>query len=212
MASNTPENCTREMEMPQQTIETRLKDFNIDPAQIKLTDLDVAANQTMHLTSTDAAHHDSIAFLEPTSITDIKRWIGIPDQAFAHDHNLPSIGPVVMHPTIRPSIIGRGRIVIPPLATFHPDQVATIKNMARDFIYGHSGNISAAQIPALNKWLDLQKIRIPIFIFRDIHVASGAVLNVKGKILFANHITIDKGGLIKLGNQSAIHAAGIKGL
>ncbi|MDY7574365.1 hypothetical protein [Actimicrobium sp. CCI2.3] len=198
--------------MPQQTIETRLKDFNIDPATIKLTDLDVAANQTLLLTSADAAHVHSIAFLEPHSITDIKRWIGIPDQAFAQGHTLPSIGPVVLHPTIRPSIVGRSGIVIPPLPAFHPDQVATIKNMARDFIYGHSGNISAAQIPALNKWLDLQKIRIPIFIFRDIHVASGAVLNVKGKVLFANHITIDKGGLIKLGNQSAIHAAGIKGL
>ncbi len=198
--------------MPQQTIETRLKNFNIDPSQIKLTDLDVAANQTMLLTSTDPVHHDSIAFLEPKSITDIKRWIGIPDQAFAQGHNVPSVGPVVMHPTIRPSIVGRSGIVIPPLPAFHPDQVATIKNMARDFIYGHSANVSAAQIPALNKWLDLQKIRIPIFIFRDIHVASGAVLNVKGKILFANHITIDKGGLIRLGNQSAIHAAGIKGL
>jgi hypothetical protein len=201
-----------EMEMPQPTIETRLKAFNIDPAQITLTDLDIAANQTMLLTSTDTAHSGSIAFLEPKSVTDIKRWIGIPDQAFAPEKPLPSTGPVVMHPTIRPSLIGRGRIVIPPLQAFHPDQVATIKNMARDFIYGHSGSISAAQVPALNKWLDIQKIRIPIFIFRDIHVASGAVLNVKGKVLFANHITIDKGGLIKLGNQSAIHAAGIKAL
>lgn len=212
MAPNTPAICPMEMEMPQPTIETRLKNFNIDPASIKLTDLDVAANQTMLLTSADTAHRDSVAFLEPKSITDIKRWMGIPDQAFAPGQNLPSTGPVVIHPTIRPTLAGRGGIVIPALPAFHPDQVATIKNLARDFIYGHSGNISATQIPAINKWLDLQKIRIPIFIFRDIHVASGAVLNVKGKILFANHITIDKGGLIKLGNQSAIHAAGIKGL
>jgi hypothetical protein len=198
--------------MPQQTIEARLKNFNIDPAGIKLTDLDVAANQTMLLTSTDTSYRDSIAFLEPQSITDLKRWIGIPDQAFSPGQPLPSTGPVVIHPTIRPSPAGRLRIVIPALPAFHPDQVATLKNLARDFIYGHSDHISTTQIPALNKWLDLQKIRIPMFIFRDIHVASGAVLNVKGKILFANHITIDKGGLIKLGNQSAIHAAGIKGL
>ncbi|MEB0133833.1 hypothetical protein QN362_00650 [Actimicrobium sp. CCC2.4] len=198
--------------MPQQTFEERLKNFNIDPASIKLTDLDVATNQTMLLTTTDSAYQDSVAFLEPQSITDLKRWIGIPDQAFSPGHPPPSIGPVVIHPTIRPSPASRMRIVIPALPAFHPEQIVTLKNLARDFIYGHSEHISTTQLPALNKWLDLQKIRMPMFVFRDIHVASGAVLNVKGKILFANHITIDKGGLIKLGNQSAIHAAGIQGL
>lgn len=198
--------------MPQITLESRLKNFNIDPAQVNLVDLDVAADQTITLQSTDVAYRANVSYLEPKSITDLKRWIGIPDQAFATIPNLPSTTPIVVHRTIRPVPAIRTGIVIPPLTAFHPDQVATIKTLARDFIYGQSASISAAQLPALNKWLDLQKIRIPIFLFRNIHVAAGAVLNVKGKVLFANLITIDKGGLIKMGNQSAIHAAGVKGL
>lgn len=198
--------------MPNIAIETRLKNFNLSSTTIQLANLEVQANQTLVLDTKDPKYSKNLSFLEPKSIDDIKRWIGIPDQAFATVPVTSSRSPVVIHRTISPDSSIRSGIVIPSTARFHPDQVATLQIMARNYIFGHSSTVSVEQVPALNEWLKAQQIKIPIFVFNDIHVAAGAVLNVKSKVLFANHITIDKGGLIKMGNQSSIHAAGVKGL
>lgn len=197
--------------MPQITIEQRLKEFNLSAATVKPANLEVGENKTVVLDANDPKIHAHVAFLEPKSIDDIKRWIGIPDHAFAHAPAAPAVPNVVLHRTVRPLASFHPGIVIPPQEHFSPHQVATLQTLARDYIFGHSAAVSPAQTPALNKWVLVQKIKLPIFIFNDIHVAAGAVLNIKGKILFANHITIDKGGVVKMGTHSAIHAAGIKG-
>lgn len=202
--------------MPKIALETRLKELNLSATRIKPADLEVPANKTVVLSASDASLKKNLAYLEPKTINDLKRWIGIPDQAFAHVPAAATSHRVVLHSSERVDAISaaaiNAAILIQPSEVFQPNQIVALQGFARDYLFGHSASISPQQIPALDAWVLQQKIKIPILLFRDIHVAAGAVLDVKTKVLFANNITIDRGGLIKMGNQSSINAAGVRGL
>lgn len=198
--------------MPKIAIQTRLQALNLVESKIRPTNLDVAAKQTVVLDVKDPKLSAHVDYLEPKSIDDLKRWIGAPDSAFAHTGPAVSPLPIVLHSSVARNADLANHIVIQPTGTFHPVQVEALQTLTKNYLYGNSTLVSKAQIPAMNEWVLAQKIKIPIFIFADIHVASGAVLVLKNRALFANYITIDKGGLIKAGNQCVIHAAGVKGL
>ncbi len=90
----------------------------------------------------------------------------------------------------------------------------TLHAVARDYIFGNSAAVNQAHRPALNAWLTSVAGILNIILFQDIHVANGATLVVNPSItvLFANHITIDKGGVIQIKcRYGAIHCAGIGG-
>lgn len=181
------------------TLAARLQRFNLEPANVQTNNLAVAANQTVVLDSADPTYAKQIVKLTPQNIDDLKNWIGVPDTAFA---NTPAPGPLPM-------------TVLPIETTYTTAQSMDMRALASSYIFGHSASISPAQIPALNAWIKSSAAYIIVILFENITVASGARLVVNKSIttLFANDITIDKGGVIQLKNStSGINCASIKGL
>lgn len=181
------------------SVAARLKTFGLAAAKVQLTtNLEVPSNQTVVIDASDQKFMKQINRLTPTKIDDLKAWIGVPDEAFAGT----------------PAVADRNRTVLPVHDAYTPELTASIRGVARDYIFGHSASVSAAQVPALNAWLKSVAGSINVVTFQDIHVAAGATLIVNPSItvLFARYITIDEGGVIKMRcNYAGINCAGIKG-
>jgi hypothetical protein len=176
---------------------TRLRVYGIDAKRMDLPNLEVRANQEV-LLDTDRKLGKQVV-LSPKTIDEVKRWIGVPDAAFAVDEATCGNPP---------------RPIIPASDKVTPEQSASLYKLARSYIYSHSSTVSKEQRPALDAWLRGIGSRIAIGLFHDIHVAAGGQLVVHPSILvlFAHHITIDPGGMIVLkSTQSKIDCAGIKG-
>jgi hypothetical protein len=179
-------------------LETRLKPFSLDATKLTFNDLSVAANQTVVLDSANEVYSKQLVKLAPQNIAELKSWIGVSDAAFAQT----------------PVMAVRSLSVLPVETKYSVAQTATLRSLANDYIFGHSASVSPAQLPAVNAWLKSIAGYIYIILFRNITVASGArlVVNASVSTLFANDITIDKGGVIQMKSTMAhINCASIKG-
>ena len=177
---------------------TRLKPYGLDPTKLQLTNLAVGANQTVVLDSAEATYSKQIVKLVPQSIAELKAWIGVPDSAFAEV----------------PKAVVRSVTVLPVEPTYTPQQAITLRAIAKDYVTGHSASVSAAQVPALNAWVKSVAPWLNIILFSNITVAAGAklVVNASISLLFANDISIGKGGAIQLKcTQGRIDCASITG-
>jgi hypothetical protein len=184
---------------PTVSVATRLKPFGLSAAKLQLSnDLEVPVNQTVVLSASDKKLAAQVTRLTPKTIGDLKTWIGVPDSVFAHPA-VPAPPPMA---------------VLPVHTAYTPDQSKTLHVVARNYIFGNSGAVSPAQVPALNAWLGSIAGSISIITYQDIHVAAGATLVVDPSItvLFARYITIDQGGVIQIKcSYGGINCAGIKG-
>jgi hypothetical protein len=200
--------------MPKVALSARLKSFGIsiasDPA-----DLDVGANQEVVLDTNNAQLKDHIKYLEPKSLDDVKKWLGNPDDALAK----PNIGirTIASARAIAPSRLVSTTMlptaILPVQPTYTQQESDDLHLLASAYVYGHSATVDAKQLPALNAWIIAQKVKLPIFVFNNINVAAGATLHVNIAALFANYITVENTGKIKLrgGSKTSIHAAGFTG-
>jgi hypothetical protein len=204
-----------EVVMPQIPLETRLHAFKLSSETVKPVDLNVSPNQQVVLDTSNTAFRSSLTYLTPQTLDDVKAWLGTPNSAFARapvatQPGTPSIAVAptrVAHPTTLPPT------VLQPGAVHSARDVEQLHSLARSFVFGNSESVSASQLPALNAWIAAQKIKLPIFVFANITVAAGATLHVNVNALFANYITVEHTGAIKLrgGTKTAIHAAGFTG-
>lgn len=201
--------------MPKIALATRLKDFHLDIGSSDPADLDVPANQDLVLDSSNAKFKANLKYLEPKSLDDVKKWLGNPDDALAK----PSIGvrTIATARSIAPSRAIATTLLPSAIFSVQPSYTQQESDdlhlLAGAYVYGHSSSVDAKQLPALNAWIAIQKVRIPVFVFNNINVAAGATLHVNISALFANYITVENTGRIKLrgGSKTSIHAAGFTG-
>jgi hypothetical protein len=204
-----------EFSMPQISLETRLSALNLKAAAVNPTDLNVPANQQVVIDINNKTYAKNLTYLTPQTLDDVKKWLGIPDTAFAQ---APTSGRTIQprmvvtptrvaNPTILP------QIALQPGAQHSPADIVQLHSLASDYVFGNSAHVSASQLPALNAWIVAQKIKIPIFVFANINVAAGATLQVNVASLFAHYITVEHTGKIRLrgGSKTVIHAAGFTG-
>lgn len=204
--------------MPQVPLATRLQFYGVNSADQKPADLQVPANQEMVLNANDPKLSRQVVKLVPKTIDDLKKWIGTPNAGFAH------VQAATASTLARPALANSNRLatlaqlhpvlqaVLPVHNKYTPSEDIALRQLAAAYVFGHSETVNAAQLPALNKWISVIDPHLILIIFNDIHVASGATLVVNHNVLFANHITIDKGGKIQMKiTKSKIDCAGIKG-
>jgi hypothetical protein len=205
----------KEAIMAQIPIATRLQSFRLNAETIKPADLNISPNQHVVLDTGNTTFKNSLTYLTPQTIDDVKNWLGNPNSAFVRTPTAPQTGTT---PIAAPLTRVRDPSVLPPVI-IHPGmehsakEVEQLHALASTFVFGHSENVSAAQLPALNSWIAGLKIKLPIYVFNNITVAAGAVLDVRVNALFANYITVEYTGRIKLrgGSRTVIHAAGFTG-
>jgi len=204
--------------MPQVPLATRLEVYGISPSAVQLPDLEVPAEQQTILRSDDAKLSRQTVKLVPKSIDDVKRWVGVPNSAFtlpSQPHLQPMLRTALPISSNLPTLTHLQPVlepIIPVHERYTPAEDVTLRNLAVSYVYGHTATVSAAQLPALNKWISVIAPYIPIILWNDIHVGAGATLVVYYSILFAHYITIDAGGKIQMKiSKSYINCAGIKG-
>lgn len=201
--------------MAQIPIATRLQSFRLNAETTKPTDLNISPNQHVVLDTGNTTFKNNLSYLTPQTIDDVKNWLGNPNSTFVRTPAAIHTGttPIALPPTrVRtPSVLPP--VVIHPGTEHSAREIEQLHSLASAFVFGHSENVSAAQLPALNNWIAGLKIKLPIFVFNNITVAAGAVLDVKVNALFANYITVEYTGRIKLrgGSRTVIHAAGFTG-
>jgi hypothetical protein len=184
----------KEDTMPEVTLAARLKVYGLDPAKLAITNLEVPAGKEIVLRADDRKYAKQVQKLVPKDIADLKRWIGVPNAGFKK-------------PVLRPQPL------IPARPKFTPTDGIALRKLAKQYVYGHSDSVSPDQLPALNKWLVQLAGYVVVFVLSDIHVAAGATLTVNAgvPILFANNITVEKGGKILMKATNAkIDCTGIK--
>ena len=201
--------------MAQIPIETRLHAFRLSTETVKPIDLNVSPNQSVVLDASNTTFRSSLTYLTPKTINDVKAWLGNPNTAFAN-------APVATHPAAPAIAISPTRVAnpttLPPMvlnpgAMHTARDIAQLHSLASSFVFGNSEHVSASQLPALNSWIAGLQIKLPIYVFANINVAAGAVLHVNVNALFANYITVENTGQIKMrgGSKTVVHAAGFTG-
>jgi hypothetical protein len=201
--------------MPQITLAERLKSFNLDLGTANPADIDVPANQELVLDASNTQFKANLKYLEPKSLDDVKKWLGNPDEALAK----PTVGvrTIASALSIAPSrAVATSMLpsaIIPVQPSYTQAESDDLHLLASAYVYGHSSSVDVKQKPALDSWIANLKVRIPVFVFNNINVAAGATLHVNISALFANYITVENTGRIKLrgGSKTSIHAAGFTG-
>lgn len=201
--------------MPNLTLAQRLKSFNLDIGAANPADISVPANQDLVLDASNAKFQANLQYLQPKSLDDVKNWLGNPDEALAK----PALGTrtITSALSIAPSrAIATTMLpsaIIPVQPSYTQQESDDLHLLASAYVYGHSAGVDTKQLPALNAWIAKLNVRIPVFVFNNIDVAAGATLHVNISALFANYITVENTGRIKLrgGSKTSIHAAGFTG-
>jgi hypothetical protein len=141
-----------------------------------------------------------LARLQPKNLDDVKRWIGIPDALGAKRScgcDLPAGVPGV-------STAGDVR-------QLDPNMQRALHDLANQYVNGDSRPLAAYQ-STLNLLVDRAVIN-GVFLRQDIDIHTGAVLEIAKdlKVLFAGHIRIWRGGLLKLKGPTKIDCVSITG-
>jgi hypothetical protein len=179
----------------------RLANYGLDPEKVFDQPMTIPADARMVLTSEKAKEgHPALVRLEPKNIDDVKRWIGVPDDVGAKrgcSCKLPSAVPGVASA----SELGR----------LHPEVRKSLYDLAHEYVHGDSRRV-AAHKPTLDYLVDRSWINV-VAIRKDIDIHKGAVLTIGHdiRVLFARHIRIWQGGLLRIVGDSKIDCLSIVG-
>src|SRR4051812_11331282 len=198
--------------MAQVAIGTRLASYGLAEATTPLEDLQVTGSATYALAASNAAAAKRMHVLHPSSLHDLKKWIGLPGTAAApvHVSSVAAVLPRNAIANVNAAIDLRKALP----AKLTRDHVDALYAAAHQFVLTNNHGLDAAAISNVDKWLVALKPQIIIWLYRDIHVAAGAklTLNTSHSVLFARHIEVEKTGQIQVkATLTKIDCAGFKG-
>jgi hypothetical protein len=138
--------------------------------------------------------------LRPKDLDDVKRWIGVPDELGAKRSCCNQL------PAEVPGLSGAG-----DLRKLDLDSQRALHELANEYVHGDSRRLASYK-STLDHLVDRAVIN-GVFFREDIDIHTGAVLEVAKdlKILFARHIRIWRGGLLKLKGPTKIDCVSITG-
>jgi hypothetical protein len=198
--------------MAQVALGTRLASYGLAEASTPLEDLQVTGKTTYALAASNPAAAKRMHVLHPSSLDDLKKWIGLPSTAAAPAH-VSSVAAVLPRNAIANVNAAIDlRKALP--ATLTRDHVDALYAAAHQYVMTNNHGLEAAAIRNVNQWLVALKPQIIVWLYRDIHIAAGArlVLNTSHSVLFARHIEVEKTGQIQLKAAiTKIDCAGLKG-
>src|SRR5258707_9941645 len=121
--------------MPQIPLATRLQSFRLNAEALKPVDLNISPNQHVVLDSANTTFKNSLTYLTPQTIDDVKNWLGNPNSAFvkapvATHRATPQIAVAptrVTHPTLLPPVI------IQPGAQHSAKEIAQLHALASSY-------------------------------------------------------------------------------
>jgi hypothetical protein len=138
--------------------------------------------------------------LDPKDLDDVKRWIGVPDEVGAKRSCCAEL------PAEIPGLASAG-----DLRRQDPKTQRAIHDLAYQYVHGDARRLVAYK-PVLNHLIDRAYV-IGVFLRQDIDIHNGSVLEIgkSVKILFARHVRIWRGGLLKVSGDAKIDCVSITG-
>jgi hypothetical protein len=171
-------------------IGVRVKPYGLTTAQLQpmLTNLTVAPGQQMRITQKDPAHAPHVKQLNPTTVSDLRATIGVPEK--------PAAAPGPHVPAAPKAPVAAVTSGLPAQLTGL--QHVSLWNSAHNAVYGQLSSINPSELTTVNKWLVSINPNILIFLYQDITVETNATLILAPdvSVLFANNILINQGGRI----------------
>jgi hypothetical protein len=180
---------------------SRLAPYGLESKEIFDHPLTIPPNTQMLLSAERVKEaHPALVRLEPKTIDDVKKWIGVPDEVGAKRAcccKLPA------------SIPGVGSAS--EIRQLDPNARRALQDIADEYVNGDSRRVTAYK-PVLNYLVDRSWVNI-FLIRQDIDIHNGAVLTVGAniKVLWARNIRIWKGGLLKIKGKAKIDCVSITG-
>lgn len=198
--------------MAQVAIGVRLASYGLVEASTPLEDLQVTGRTTYALAANNPAAAKRMHVLHPTSLNDLKKWIGLSQTAAppVHVSSVAAVLPRNAIANVNAAIDLRKALP----AKLTRDHVDALYAAAHQYVLTNNHGLDAAAVTNVDKWLVALKPQIIVWLYRDIHVAAGAklVLNTSHSVLFARHIEVEKTGQIQLKAAiTKIDCAGFKG-
>jgi hypothetical protein len=176
----------------------RLKVYGLDQTAITHPDLVVPGGATVHLGAGDQRSAVPARMITTSDLSELKRWIGIPDQLYTsgklNEKRIPLPAPLeaklerapepVTHPATPPVHHGPAG-----------DRMANVHLAAAAYLFGNSAKVSGYKGEIEGVFINFQ---IPVWVFLTITVYPGATLQVSGpqNVLSAWKIVVYDGGTI----------------
>lgn len=193
----------RDKDYPVVTFADRLARYGL-AAPKRLGDLKVKDKSQVVLSPTNERMANRYQVLKPSSIDDLKNWIGIPPGAVAVQRRRSAAR------KDSPIAGERVQLVASPALGFGDREMET------RFVWTLVNNTSGVELHQLRQFERLiSQISIVAFIYRDIYVGKNSTLycSPKTHVLLARHITLDRGARLEMQAPiSRIDCAGIEAL
>lgn len=188
--------------MPAMTTAERLAVYGLrEPPNGTLKTLRVARGQRVLLDHRRPPSSASVARVQPQSLEELKRMIGVPDRAMPKPR--------------RPTLLNLPTVTKATVRRVTPAQRLAFRRAVHNFVYKHSATVTDLDRRAMDSWLEALGfiIVLPVFQFADVVVGAGSSLSVDdGAILFAHNITVEAGGVIHAGMYSTVDCNSFTGL
>jgi hypothetical protein len=175
--------------------------YGIPPNQLLDESIVVSAGKHVRLSGLETKSNGAgLVRLQPKTIDDVKRWIGVPDTLGARRKCCAEPAAAV------PGVTSAGE-----LRKLDMQERRAVHDLADEYVNGDSRRV-ASYGPLLNHLVD-RAVITGIFLRQDIDIHKGAVLEIGKdvKVLFARHIRIYRGGLLKLTGSTKIDCVTITG-
>jgi hypothetical protein len=179
--------------------EERLKPYGLAPEDVFQEDLIAPPNQVLHLSSDRGqTEAQGIVTLQPRSIDDVKRWIGVPDEVARRRR--PREEPAAISLVGGPSEIRNLR----------QPQLRGLYQAGEAYVHGDSSAVASYK-GSLDQLVVDARI-IGVFVRQDVNVYGVLELGDDVKLLWARNVRIWPSGSIRLLGNSKIDCLAIEGV
>ena len=146
------------------------------------------------------ANEPGLARLRPKDLDDVKRWIGVPDELGSRRSCCNKL------PAEVPGISSAG-----DLRKLDAGSQRALHDLASEYVHGDSRRLASYK-PTLDYFVD-RAVITGVMLRQDIDIHTGAVLEIGKdvKVLFARHIRIWRGGLLKLKGSTKVDCVTLTG-
>lgn len=158
---------------PSKDFAARLKVYGIEAKDLELADLTVNCGERVTLDALQHRDRRAYTVLRPSSIDDMKRWVGTPDGAFGHDK--ARFGPV---PKLEADPAAG-------LEAIDRESMPALRAIATEYLHGNSKAVKRYE-PLLSALLASRADFVSVFHFNVVTINDGAVLEIgKNSNVFA---------------------------
>ncbi len=164
----------------------KLRQYGVTGDPNSLPNLTTKAGTRVRLDPKLSEFSLNIHYIEMKTIDDVKRVLGHPDRYWATDQ--PRFG------TLAPTRAPADRL---------DEMTPALRAALREYVYGNSKSV-AGWTTTLNNWIVGHPLNVGLFVFNDVTVAPGSVLEIGAEGLICNTLRVQSGGSVVVSGDGPV--------